>query len=108
MSRIVLIILVLIISLGLVGVLFADEFNFNEGINLIEGKNVVNTSSELTPIYVEDLIKLFPEIATISYTENQEEKGYVNVFGGIGENFAIMPNTTYEITSTREVVLNLG
>lgn len=108
MSRIILIILVLISLLGLAGVLFADEFNFNEGIKLIEGKNIVNTSLELTPIYVEDLIKLFPEIATISYTEDEEEKGYVNVFGGIGENFPILPNMTYEITSTKEVILNLG
>lgn len=108
MNKISLIIIIFIFGIGTAGLLFADEFTSYEGIKLNEGKNIINTSLEFTPIYVGDLIKLFPEIATISYTENEEEKGYVNVFGGIGENFPILPNMTYEIISTKEVNLNLG
>lgn len=108
MNKLLLIILILIFGIVVTGVIFAEEFKSEDGIRLNEGKNIFNTSLEFTPIYVEDLIKLFPEIATISYIENEEEKGYVNVFGGIGENFPILPNMTYEIVSTKEVKLNLG
>ena len=81
------------------GIIFAEDFN--EGIKLNEGKNTVNFSFEFSPIYVGDLIKAYPEITTITYTESEEEIGYVNVFGGIGENFVIYPNKTYEITTNK-------
>ncbi len=95
------------IFLGTVDILFAEEIDLGEGIVLNEGKTFLNTSADFNPIYVKDLVNLFPEISTISCTENGEEKGYVNVFGGIGENFVMLPNRTYEVVSKREVILDL-
>ena len=81
--------------------------NQKEGIFLSEGKNSINLSYEFYPIYVKDLIKIYPEIATVTYNNGNSEIGYVNVFGGIGENFVIYPNQIYEIVTTKEVILNL-
>jgi hypothetical protein len=53
------------------------------------------------------LVKIYPEINAITYYEGDEEKGYVNVFGGVGENFVVMFNNTYEITVEKEVTLKL-
>ena len=89
------------ILLGITGIIFAEEFK--EGIQIYEGKNTINLSFEFAPFYVEDLIKFYPEISTITYNENEKEIGYVNVFGGIGENFVVYPNKIYEITTSREV-----
>ncbi len=88
------------------GVIIAD--NFGGGIKLEEGKNIIDIEIGFNPIYVTDLIKLYPEINTITYNESGEEIGYVNAFGGIGENFIIYANKTYEITTKQEVILNLG
>lgn len=87
------------------GIILAEDFK--EGIKLYEGKNVINMSIEFNPIYVKDLIKIYPEIQTITYNDSEQEMGYVNVFGGIGENFVIFPNKTYEITTKQEITLNL-
>jgi len=98
------IILVLVI-LCISGILLAEDFK--EGIKLSEGKNVLNISTEFNPLYVEDLVRIYPDITTITYNDSEKEFGYVNVFGGIGDNFVIYPNKTYEITTRKEVILNL-
>ncbi len=108
MKKIFLIVMMFVFSLGINGIIFANEFMLEGGIVISEGKNIINTSLEFSPIYVEDLIKLFPDITTVSYTEKEREVGYVNVFGGIGENFIILPNKTYEITSQKGGIINLG
>jgi hypothetical protein len=87
------------------GILLAEDFK--EGIKLAEGKNVININFGFNPFYVEDLVKIYPEITTVTYNDSEKELGYVNVFGGIGDNFMIYPNQTYEITTRKEVTLNL-
>jgi hypothetical protein len=87
------------------GIIIAEDFK--EGVKLTEGKNVVNISTNFNPLYVEDLIKIYPEIETVTYNNSEQELGYVNVFGGIGDNFVIYPNQIYEITTKQEVTLNL-
>jgi len=104
MKKYFFILILAIFAIG--GIIIAD--NFGGGIRLEEGKNIINVGIESNPIYVTDLIKLYPEINTITYNESGEEKGYVNAFGGIGENFIIYPNQTYEIIAKKEVILNLG
>jgi len=87
------------------GIILAEDFK--EGIKLYEGKNVINISFEFNPFYFADLIKIYPEITTVTYNDSKQEFGYVNAFGGIGDNFMIYPNQTYEITTRKEVTLNL-
>ena len=87
------------------GIIIAEDFR--DGIKLYEGKNLVNISFDFNPLYVTDLIKIYPEIQTVTYNDSKQEFGYVNVFGGIGDNFVIYPNKTYEITTKQEITLNL-
>jgi hypothetical protein len=105
MNKFLSILTLAIILLGISGIILAEEFK--EGIKLSEGKNTINLSFEFSPLYVKDLMILYPEIATATYNESNQEGGYVNVFGGIGENFVIYPNRIYEITAKQEVNLNL-
>jgi hypothetical protein len=87
------------------GIIIAEEFK--EGIKLIEGKNAINLSLDFNPVYVKDLVKIYPEIQTVTYNDTEQERGYVNVFGGIGDNFVIYPNKIYEITTKQDITLNL-
>jgi hypothetical protein len=103
MNKYLLILTLLILSIG--GIILAQDFS--EGFNLSEGKNFINLSFEFNPIYVEDFIRAYPEITTVTYNNGTEEIGYVNIFGGIGENFVIYPNQIYEINTNQEVILNL-
>ncbi len=73
--------------------------------DLQEGKNkiYINISE---PIYVETLVKLNPEIQVISFIENNQTVGYVNVFGGVGENF-VVESRDYEIIASKKINLVL-
>lgn len=95
----------IILLLEISGILLAEEFE--EDIKLYEGKNIVNFSFEFNPMYASDLIKLNPEIETITKNNTIDGSGYVNVFGGIGENFIISPNGIYEITTKQDSILKL-
>jgi hypothetical protein len=105
MNKFLLILTLVIILLGISGIIIAEEFK--EGIKLSEGKNTINLSFEFSPLYVKDLVLIYPEISTVTYNESNQEWGYVNVFGGVGENFVIYPNKIYEITVKQGVNLNL-
>jgi hypothetical protein len=105
MNKFLLTLVFVILIFGISGIIIAEEFK--EGIKLSEGKNIINLSFEFSPLYVKDLVLIYPEISTVTYNESNQEWGYVNVFGGIGENFVIYPNKTYEITVKQEVNLNL-
>ena len=87
------------------GIIIAEDFK--EGIKLYEGENTINLSLNFNPIYVGDLVKIYPEIETVTYNDSRQELGYVNAFGGIGNNFVIYPNKIYEITTKQETNLNL-
>jgi hypothetical protein len=73
---------------------------------LAEGKN--NFSYDyFKPIYAEDLVLLYPDITAISYVENNVSYGYVNIFGGIGQNFVIQPGKEYEIIAKNKIKIYL-
>ncbi|HGJ65588.1 TPA: hypothetical protein ENS27_09385 [bacterium] len=65
-----------------------------------QGKNfvIVNTS-----VSAKTLVKLNPDIETISYLdeETNESVGFVNAFGGIGKNFLLNKDAVYEISARR-------
>lgn len=105
MNKIIFSLAGVLLILSISGIIIAEEFK--EGVNLIEGKNLINLSQDFDPIYVEDFVKIYPEITTITYNNGTHELGYVNVFGGIGENFIVYPNKIYEITTKGETSLNL-
>lgn len=106
MKKSVLIGLAIFLILGILGVILAEEIK--RSVELSEGKNLINFSQEFSPIYVEDLVKLYPEITAVTSFRNSEEgAGYVNVFGGIGENFVIYPNSVYEIVTKQKTTLDL-
>ncbi len=73
--------------------------------DLEKGKNIVYINIS-EPIYVDALVKLNPEIQVISFTENNQTTGYVNVFGGVGKNF-IVEARTYEIITSKQIKLVL-
>lgn len=78
-----------------------------KSIDLDSGKNyVVFNNSEA--FYVEDLIRLNPDIEVVTYYLSENESvGYVNFLGGIGENFVINPETKYEIIVNKNITLAL-
>ena len=81
--------------------------NSDSKIQLLEGENQVLIPEDVSPFYVKDLTMAYPEILTVTYFQFEEEKGYVNIFGGIGDNFIIYANTTYNITVSKTLEVNL-
>jgi hypothetical protein len=100
------IIIFVIIMIGLLSSFIIAE-NTPDKIEIIEGKNTINTSKEVSPIYVEQLVKEYPQIEAISYSVNNETIGFVNAFQGIGENFIVYPEKEYEIISKQNFTLYL-
>jgi hypothetical protein len=72
-------------------------------IPLAKGKNQVSLNLS-EPVYVKTFIDMNPEIEAISYQEDNETVGYVNVFEGIGRNF-ILKEGEYEIIVGKDVNL---
>lgn len=70
-------------------------------VELIRGKN--NLSVNWSGPMVEELVEEYPQIEAISSRE--ENKGYVNVFGGIGENFRIEENKKYEVAVSENITI---
>jgi len=106
-----------ILNITLLGILiifstaiaFADFIpsEFDSKIPLLQGENEILIPEYVSPFYVHDLIKSYPEILTVTYFEFEEEKGYANLFGGVGENFIIYPNQLYNITVSKDMEVNL-
>ena len=78
-----------------------------EKIELTQGENFVNMSFEFSPFYVKDLVKNNPEILVVTINESGSIWGYVNEFGGIGNNFIIYPDKTYEIICKEDLTIIL-
>jgi len=85
----------------------AEFFPDEKEIQLLEGENEILIPEQVSPFYVGDLIKSYPEILMVTYFEFEEEKGYVNAFGGIGEDFIIYPNQKYNITIGKNMGVKL-
>ena len=90
-------------------VFFSFTGVFSKGVSVIElgkGKNFVQFNLS-EGFYADTLIKLNPAIESISYRVGNRTIGYVNVFGGVGENFIINSNQTYEIVLRKNSTLIL-
>ena len=72
---------------------FSESIN---SLNLFDGKNVIELNFT-EPFYAESLVTLNPSIVVVSYTQDNETIGYINIFGGIGDNFIIQKNKKYEV-----------
>jgi hypothetical protein len=95
-------ILFLFIALTLAASAIISSRDINS-IPLTQGKNqVILNLSE--PIYVSALIELNPEIEAVSYKENNETVGYINIFGGIGTDFPVEARE-YEIIASKSINL---
>lgn len=94
----ILFIVVLFISLS-----FAYKLN---SLELEKGKNKI--SFNVTNMYARDIVKAYPKsIESITYKQGNESYGFVNVFGGIGKNFALEENKSYEINSKKNITIYL-
>lgn len=89
---------------------FLLSFNSSAGeenvIQLHKGKNFVNFNLS-NPISVKTLIELNPEIEAVSFFEGNYTVGYVSAFGGVGKNFFVADNVTYEIFISKDTTINL-
>ena len=88
------------ISIMLISFMAAEVF-FK--IEIEEGKNKIILDSDIG--YASDLIKLYPEIETISYKDGNKTIGFVNAFGGIGNDFMLESNKTYEVNSNKNITI---
>lgn len=107
MNRNIFIILsiVLIFSAGIIAQKSPTE------INIYEGKNNIVMNQSMGDVFVSDLVKAYPEIETITWIDKENSsnsKGYVNIFGGVGEDFVLTPNENYEIISKQNITVRLG
>lgn len=100
-NRIILLAILLIVTSSIYAVTQTSE------VQLIQGKNNVTTSQNFRPTYVSDFVRVYSFIDVISYKEENETVGFVNTFGGIGENFIMYPNQTYEIITKQNATMVL-
>ncbi len=77
-----------------------------ENIEIKKGKNNLTISS-VTYIDARSLVEIYPEIEVISYEFEGNSIGYVNVFNGIGKNFILEYNKTYEIISSKNITIKI-
>jgi hypothetical protein len=112
------IILTFLIAVGVLVIVIG----FVQGIENLDISNeitVLNSSEILSKgrnfvvfedyIYVSKLIYMNDLIEAVSYYDSysQESVGYVNIFGGIGNDFLIIPGREYEIFVKEETKLVL-
>jgi hypothetical protein len=100
------VLLVFLFSTAIALAEFIPDAN-KSGIELSEGENLVLIPEHVSPFYVSDLMKSYPEILTITYFEFEREIGYANIFGGVGEDFIIYPNKEYNFTVEKNVEVRL-
>jgi hypothetical protein len=67
-----------------------NNSDFNSGKNYF-----VLNSTEI--VFAKDLVEKNPKIVSVSYLEDSNSIGYLNLFGGIGKNFQLEQNKVYEI-----------
>lgn len=97
-----------LITILLITISFANpppNTNLMEHSNLTIGKNNISFNEYF---YASEIINWNPKIESISYrTLDNQTIGYVNTFGGIGKNFLILPNQTYEISTNQNISLKI-
>lgn len=82
----------------------AEELHSRSGVILLEGKNQVEIDRA---VLVKEIVILNPEIEYVSYYDEflNKQVAYVNVFGGVGDNFLIEPGRIYEFSVRKKIEL---
>lgn len=103
MVRRILIFLSILLLLG-ISFLFPTQADSDVTIYLQTGKNEVQFSEY---VYASELIAWNPDIEYIAYYDEflNRRIAYVNVFGGVGDNFLTHPSKTYEISVKENIGL---
>jgi hypothetical protein len=100
-----LIFIVLLIILVLGGSIIRAQLPAQNSLELSAGKQdiVFNES-----FYARTFIQQHPDVEYISYYDEflQRSVTYVNVFGGIGQNFVIIPGRSYEISVRTDTTIH--
>lgn len=83
-----------------------DSHEEDTGIVLEKGRNEVQLDRA---ILVKELVVLNPEIEYVSYNDEflNKQISYLNVFGGVGNNFLMEPGKVYEISVRKEIELTV-
>jgi len=90
--------------LALICLLGVSSVSDDTGVTLTQGNN--NVSFNLTSsLHAADLVKLNPSIEVVSYDKNGKTFGYVNAFGGIGNNFEIENGIEYNVFVSENTTL---
>ncbi|MFH1290067.1 MAG: hypothetical protein ABIH92_01525 [Nanoarchaeota archaeon] len=97
--------LLTLIGVGISGIgLAEEEQEVISEVHLQKGKNHIELESSL---FVRELVAMNSEIESVSYFDVFLNKnvGYVNVFGGVGDNFLMKPGEVYEISVSDDINL---
>ncbi len=105
MKNKVLLVLVFIIIFIIVLLTMAKSLQEFSSMELIKGSNQIEFNIN-KPFHVDTLVKLNPEIEAVSYEDEKNSFGYVNIHEGIGRNF-IIENKSYEIFVSKNITLIL-
>ncbi len=92
---------ILILCIALISLIIAIAPE--KEIKLIKGKNNLTTPENFKPIYVKEFVNQHTEIQTITLREDNKAQAYINYLNGIGKNFILQPNKTYEITCSKNI-----
>lgn len=106
-TKIFILILIILSILFSTAITLAELISNENEIQLVEGENQITIPESVSPFYVSDLMKSYPEILTITYFEFEKEIGYANIFGGVGENFIIYPTQEYTFTVNKDMEVKL-
>lgn len=71
------------------------------------GESNFTISEYFSPIYVSQLIEENPKIQSVTVKKFGQEFGYLNTLGGIGTNFLIEPEKSYEIYTNETITIIL-
>lgn len=99
------VLVIALFSVSFFGSVFAvEDVGEPDSSGLVIGKNFIEVDQ---PVAASDLVFLNPGIRSVSYYDDVNERtvGYVNVFGGIGEEFILFPGTSYEVAISEEIEL---
>ena len=96
----------ILVILFSVSIVFGLDGKENYGIEIVEGRNNFS-GHEFEPFYAKDFVLNNPEIVSISYSVSGNSYGFLDVFGGIGTNFVVVPEIEYEVVARENVTLYL-
>jgi hypothetical protein len=94
------------ISIAVILILSSFAFAATNYNSLMKGENKVMFDREMM---ASDIVAMNPNIESITYNNEflNQSYAFLNVFGGIGKNFIIVPGEEYEVNSKSNISLNI-